>query len=701
MCAPSSRGIAGVRQNLAAEADGALALGRFGRSFPELQPVEYDPASDLDALVDGASLVIVHEWNDPSLVARLGALRVQGAPFTLLFHDTHHRAVSEPAQMQAFDLSAYDGVLAFGATLAEVYRDWGWGDRVFVWHEGADTRLFHPPPVEEARDGLVWIGNWGDGERSEELQDFLLRPAAMVGLPLDIHGVRYPPEALATVAAYGARYRGWLPNTAAPGVFARHLATVHVPRRFYVETLPGIPTIRVFEALACGIPLVSAPWSDSEGLFQPGNDYLLAQDGEMMTRHLRDLMHDAPLRASLAAHGLATIRARHTCAHRADELLAIFGRLRAGSREGRRLMRIAFYGSSLLSSYWNGAATYYRGLLSELAKLGHGITFYEPDAFDRQANRDIDPPDWARVVVYPATEDAMLAVVTRAAEADVVVKASGVGVFDDALLRETMAAARPDAVRIFWDVDAPATLAALRADPDHPLHAALLRLDFVMTYGGGDPVVEAYRSFGAARCVPVYNALDPASHHPVPPDPAFAGDLNFLANRLPDREARVESFFLAAAERLPDRRFLLGGSGWHDKPMPSNVRAIGHVPTAMHNGFNCSALAVLNVARDSMAEIGFSPATRVFEAAGAGSCLITDAWRGIELFLEPDEEILVARDGQDVADHLAMLTPARASAIGEAARARILAGHTYEGRARLVDRLLREALAQKRERMIA
>ncbi len=251
-------------------------------------------------------------------------------------------------------------------------------------------------------------------------------------------------------------------------------------------------------------------------------------------------------------------------------------------------MRIAFYGSSLLSSYWNGAATYYRGLLSELAKLGHAITFYEPDAFDRQANRDIEPPDWARVVVYPATEAAMRSVVAEAAQADVVVKASGVGVFDDALLRETMAAARPDAIRIFWDVDAPATLAALRAEPDHPLHAALRRLDFVMTYGGGDPVVEAYTAFGAARCVPIYNALDPASHHPVPPDPAFAGDLNFLANRLPDREARVEQFFLAAAERLPDRRFLLGGSGWHDKPMPPNVRAIGHVPTAAHNAFNCS-----------------------------------------------------------------------------------------------------------------
>lgn len=364
-------------------------------------------------------------------------------------------------------------------------------------------------------------------------------------------------------------------------------------------------------------------------------------------------------------------------------------------------MRVAFYGSSLLSSYWNGAATYYRGMLSELAALGYAITFYEPDAFDRQSHRDIEPPPYADVAVYPATEAAMRGVVAEAARADVVVKASGVGVFDDDLLRGTMAAARPGALRIFWDVDAPATLATLRAEPDHPLHAMLPSLDFVLTYGGGDPVVSAYEAFGARRCVPVYNALDPATHHSVPADPAYAGDLNFLANRLPDREARVEQFFLAAAARLPERRFLLGGNGWHDKPMPANVRAIGHVRTAAHNAFNCSALAVLNVARDSMAEVGFSPATRVFEAAGAGACLITDAWRGIELFLEPDAEILVARDGQDVAEHLAALTPARARAIGERARARILAAHTYAQRAALVDGLLRGAAADARESLVA
>jgi spore maturation protein CgeB len=364
-------------------------------------------------------------------------------------------------------------------------------------------------------------------------------------------------------------------------------------------------------------------------------------------------------------------------------------------------MKIAFYGSSLLSSYWNGAATYYRGMLGELAKRGYQITFYEPDAFDRQKHRDIDPPDWARVVVYPATETAAQVVIGEAGEADVVVKASGVGVFDDALLEGVMAAARPHAVKIFWDVDAPATIAALRADPSAPMHRVLPGLDMVLTYGGGPPVVSAYEGLGARRCRPIYNALDPATHHPVAADPRFEGDLNFLANRLPDREARVEEFFLRPAALLPGRRFLIGGEGWADKPMPANVRKAGHVGTADHNAFNTSALAVLNVARDSMADVGFSPATRVFEAAGAGACLITDAWEGIELFLNPGEEVLVARDGRDVADHLAALTPERARAIGEAARQRIAAEHTYARRAAEVDALLRDHVAARRARSLA
>jgi spore maturation protein CgeB len=364
-------------------------------------------------------------------------------------------------------------------------------------------------------------------------------------------------------------------------------------------------------------------------------------------------------------------------------------------------MKIAFYGSSLLSSYWNGAATYYRGMLSELARRGYSITFYEPDAFDRQKHRDIEPPEWAEVKVYAATEEAMRGVVAEAAKADVVVKASGVGVFDNELLEGVVAASRPDAIRIFWDVDAPATLAELHESPDHPLRRTLPALDFVFTYGGGPPVIEAYKGFGARRCIPIYNALDPSTHHPVPAEERFKADLSFLGNRLPDREARVEQFFLEPASRLPGRNFLIGGNGWETKGMPSNVRHIGHVYTRDHNSFNTSPLAVLNIARDSMASTGYSPATRVFEAAGAGACLITDSWVGLELFLKVGEEVLVARDGKDVADHVEMLNPERAKAIGDAARRRIMAEHTYARRGAEVDSILRESASRKRERSVA
>ncbi len=352
-------------------------------------------------------------------------------------------------------------------------------------------------------------------------------------------------------------------------------------------------------------------------------------------------------------------------------------------------MKIAFYGSSLVSSYWNGAATYYRGILKALHARGYDITFYEPDAFDRQQHRDIDPPAYAKSVVYPATTEALNAVLAEAAQADIVVKANGVGVFDAELLEGIIRHARPGALRIFWDVDAAATLDEMRADASHPVLKALPDLDMVLTYGGGPPVIDAYTGFGAARCVPVYNALDPETHHPVPRDERFACDLAFLGNRLPDREARVEEFFLRPASLLPGQSFLIGGNGWDSKAMPANVRHRGHVYTAEHNAFNCTPRAVLNVARDSMAHIGFSPATRVFEAAGAAACLITDAWEGIEQFLIPDVEVLVARDGQDVADHIAALTPERAQAIGQAALRRVLADHTYDLRGAEVDRLFR------------
>lgn len=308
---------------------GEAGLDAYRAAYPELSSRTYEGETDLGEAVSGAEVVIIHEWNEPWLVAALGKLRRRGARFTLLFHDTHHRAVSDPNAIRQFDLNGYDGVLAFGETLAEVYRRWGWGERVFVWHEAADTRLFHPPAAEGERLGLVWIGNWGDDERSAELETFLLAPARAVGLPIDIYGVRYPEHALEALRRHGARYRGWLPNAKAPDIFARHLATVHVPRRFYVELLPGIPTIRVFEALACGIPLVSAPWHDSEHLFRPGTDYLVARDGDEMERHLKAIRDDAGLRQSLVENGLAAIRSRHSCAHRADELLAILTRLDA------------------------------------------------------------------------------------------------------------------------------------------------------------------------------------------------------------------------------------------------------------------------------------------------------------------------------------------------------------------------------------
>jgi spore maturation protein CgeB len=359
-------------------------------------------------------------------------------------------------------------------------------------------------------------------------------------------------------------------------------------------------------------------------------------------------------------------------------------------------MRIAFYGSSLLSSYWNGAATYYRGLLRDLASRGYTITFFEPDAYNRQQHRDIEPPAWAEVRVYEATEAALHAVIAEAAQADVVVKTSGVGVFDEDLIEGVMMAARPEAIRIFWDVDAPATLAEIAAVPDHPVRRALPGLDLVLTYGGGPPVVRGYEGFGARCCIPIYNALDPETHHPVPPDPRFAVDLAFLGNRLPDREARVDAFFLQAAALLPERQFLIGGNGWDTRPMPPNVRSLGHVYTRDHNAFNATPLAVLNIARDSMAAVGYSPATRVFEAAGAGACLITDAWTGLELFLKEGEEVLVARDGRDVAQQLAALTPERAKAIGAAARARILAGHTYAHRGIEVDAILQREKARVR-----
>ncbi len=313
------------RANLVRE-QGPGAVERFARDFPELVSDTYGAGVDHAAAVAEADVVIVHEWTDPVLVAHLGRLR-RGGRFTLLFHDTHHRAVSDAGAIAGLRLDDYDGILAFGETLRERYLAAGWGTRVFVWHEAADARLFRPlPEVPRSRD-LIWIGNWGDGERSAEIGSFLVEPAHRLGLGGTVRGVRYPEAALAALEGAGLGYGGWIANADVPAAFARHRVTLHIPRAPYVAALPGIPTIRMFEALACGIPLVSAPWRDVEGLFRAGRDFLFARDGAEMTRMLRAVLNEPGLAEALAASGLETIRARHTCGHRADELMDILARL--------------------------------------------------------------------------------------------------------------------------------------------------------------------------------------------------------------------------------------------------------------------------------------------------------------------------------------------------------------------------------------
>ncbi len=321
-------------QNLMAEY-GPSPIHRFEAAFPHLRPVRYSPATlDLDAALDRADLVLVHEWTDPDLVRRIGQHRVRHGRYRLLFHDTHHRTVTRPDEMAAYPLDGFDGVLAFGEVIRQLYLGRGWAKRAWTWHEAADTRLFKPLREVEPHGDVVWIGNWGDDERTAELEEFFLGPVRALVLKARVHGVRYPPEALAALQAAGIEYLGWVPNFEVPSVFARFRATVHVPRRPYVEVLRGIPTIRVFEALACGIPLVSAPWDDVERLFRPG-DFLVARTGEEMRRHLRALTHDGAMASELAARGLETIRARHTCAHRVDQLLSIYEQLTAHAAEGK------------------------------------------------------------------------------------------------------------------------------------------------------------------------------------------------------------------------------------------------------------------------------------------------------------------------------------------------------------------------------
>jgi spore maturation protein CgeB len=313
---------------------GPGAITGFRRAFPTLSSTRYDLATfDEEEALDGADLVLVHEWNEPALVARIGKHHARGGHYALLFHDTHHRSMSDPAALARFDLTRYDGVLAFGDVIRECYLACGWGRRAWTWHEAADVRTFAALQRIERTSDLVWIGNWGDEERSAEIRDYLIGPVRQMRLSARVYGVRYPVDARQELRDADIVYGGWLPNYRAPEVFAQHRVTVHVPRRPYVESLPGIPTIRVFEALACAIPLVSAYWDDRENLFTPGVDYLVARTPGEMAKHLREVLMDEALAASLATHGLETIRQRHTCAHRVDELLEIAATVRGATTE--------------------------------------------------------------------------------------------------------------------------------------------------------------------------------------------------------------------------------------------------------------------------------------------------------------------------------------------------------------------------------
>jgi len=350
-------------------------------------------------------------------------------------------------------------------------------------------------------------------------------------------------------------------------------------------------------------------------------------------------------------------------------------------------MKIFVFGSSITSSYWNGAATYYRGIYKQLHALGHQVTFAEPDAYCRLQNRDAGDFSYVSTVVYKDAEE-IPNLLHHAAACDLVIKHSGVGVFDELLERKVLNCRSENTRVAFWDVDAPATLARIEANLSDPFRALVPEYDFIFTYGGGAPVVEHYLRLGAANCSPIYNALDPETHHSVPPDPALSCDLLFVGHRLPDRERRVEEFFFRAAELAPGYRFALGGEGWGGKRLPANVRWIGHVKTGDHNRVNCSARMVLNINRDSMAGVGFSPPTRVFEAAGAGACMITDRWAGIEQFFKPEKEILVAASAEEIVAHLRNTSATRAREIGENMHKRALRDHTYALRAREVDAII-------------
>lgn len=347
-------------------------------------------------------------------------------------------------------------------------------------------------------------------------------------------------------------------------------------------------------------------------------------------------------------------------------------------------MNIFVFGSSLTSTYWNGAATYYRGIYKNLHALGYRITFAEPDIYGRQEHRDLENVSYADVRIYRSAKE-IPRLLDEATHASIVIKHSGVGAEDARLERDVIDCRSNRTKVVFWDVDAPATLSRLEADREDKFRQLIPRYDAIFTYGGGPPVVAAYENLGTRACIPVYNALDPDTHFPVASVPELECDLAFVGHRLPDREARVEEFFFAAARIAPEMKFVLGGEGWGNKHLPQNIHWIGHVGSKRHNAVNSSARMVLNVNRQSMAEVGFSPPTRVFEAAGARACVITDEWAGIERFFAPGKEILCARGAREVVEQLRQHTQANAYEIGTAMRCRALRDHTYESRARGVD----------------
>jgi spore maturation protein CgeB len=358
-------------------------------------------------------------------------------------------------------------------------------------------------------------------------------------------------------------------------------------------------------------------------------------------------------------------------------------------------MKIFVFGSSITSSYWNGAATYYRGIYKQLHQRGHHITFAEPDAYNRQQRRDDGDFSYVESIVYRSAGD-IPSLLRQAGGSDLVIKHSGVGVFD-ALLEGEVLECRSRNTRVaFWDVDAPATLARIDRNPGDPFSCLIPEYDFVFTYGGGQPVVQRYMRLGAANCYPIYNAVDPETHHAVAADPDLRCDLMFVGHRLPDRERRVEEFFLRAAELAPEQNFILGGEGWAGKPLPRNVRWIGHVASRDHNRVNCSTRMVLNITRDSMADAGFSPPTRIFEAAGAAACVVTDCWEGITSFFAPGREILVARAAEEVVQHLRNCSELEAAVIGRNMQQRALREHTYRLRADRFESIVRQTWGSDR-----